>query len=610
MARILSTPEFNKSNEEALLEEITSVDVVPIETLLSSVLRPIPPDDLLRVKDCLLERRVLSKRYGWRDFPRQPSEYPTNPYIFKRLETMYASILEAAASCGVLEEKSNLLAPLFVDDDFKSRLRRYSTSRPEGYLYLKKPSAGSRVEGRLDYADLALILGLRRRRHMDNRKGNTGKLLWNMNHRMSVDPRCRHIFGLSMEDTQTRLWRCDRGVVAVSEAFNFMKEPDYLIHIFLALAGSTEIELGFDPTVKCVGIRSITPEAHSTLDGETDQEEARSDASGHDQRSHSSEHSLPIEERGYHILVRDEEGDEHTFETVRLISDRSARIVRSNGTRVWEVFDINDPSRTRRVLKDTWCKKGKTPEGEIVKDIRSCLQNEPESLLHLPEVLMHGAVHLSKDTIDEVFESTHRKTNRAHNRRRTIIGERNRFSFYSPKPLTRMMDQEGGRCDTRDTLRYHWRLVYVGSPGIAFSDIKQYDGMLLALIDALKALQAIYSAGYIHRHVSSTNILSTEDGTKGLLIDFKYAQKFTEFPQSGIDEEDITTGELFKPMETLMPIKTFLFRPHKPSTNPEIEKYYNLPWFHNPIHDMESIWWIAIWLTLFYTETGEVDDST
>ncbi|PVF92587.1 hypothetical protein CPB86DRAFT_819506 [Serendipita vermifera] len=413
-------------------------------------------------------------------------------------------------------------------------------------------------------------------------------------------------------------------MVAVSEAFNFLKEPDYLIHIFLALAGSTEIELGFDPTIKHVGFRSTVPEGSSSFNDKSDEMKSKLESSCHGQ---GNELSLAVEERVYHIVVRDEEGDEHTFETLRLLSDHSAMSVRSHGTRVWEVFDIQDPLKARRVLKDTWYKQGKRPEGYIVNDIRSRLQNEPENLRHLPEVLMHGKVRLSDNRMDETFELVHRSVNWTHRRQRAIVVDDSESSFYSPTPppetenLSAFEDptynvveypSESDQWDTKDALRCHWRLIYVDPPGIAFSDIKQYDGMLLALIGALKALRAIYSVGYIHRRVSSSNILLKEDGTNGVLIDFEFAQKFSEFRQSAVQEEGFPTGKFFKAVEVSLPTNAFLFIPRrssKSSSEPKTSRYPVTPWFHNPIHDIESIWWICIWLTLFYTETGILDNG-
>ncbi|CAG8560089.1 1898_t:CDS:2 [Acaulospora colombiana] len=67
------------------------------------------------------------------------------------------------------------------------------------------------------------------------------------------------------------------------------------------------------------------------------------------------------------------------------------------------------------------------------------------------------------------------------------------------------------------------------SIGVDLGDIWQYDNA---------ALRAISSAGYTHRHVSSANIMLTEARTKGVLIDFRYAEQFVEFSQSKIDDQD------------------------------------------------------------------------
>ena len=36
----------------------------------------------------------------------------------------------------------------------------------------------------------------------------------------------------------------------------------------------------------------------------------------------------------------------------------------------------------------------------------------------------------------------------------------------------------------------------------------------------------------------------------------------------------------------------FYFLPHKDPTAPT---FPSVPWFHNPIHDVESAWWIVVW---------------
>ena len=52
---------------------------------------------------------------------------------------------------------------------------------------------------------------------------NVGKILYNMQYVMSLDPCRRSAFGITIEDTQMRLWFVNRVSVVVSETFDFLR---------------------------------------------------------------------------------------------------------------------------------------------------------------------------------------------------------------------------------------------------------------------------------------------------------------------------------------------------------------------------------------------------
>ncbi|CAG8676186.1 6362_t:CDS:2, partial [Acaulospora colombiana] len=294
-------------------------------------------------------------------------------------------------------------------------------------------------------------------------------------------------------------------------------EPDHLIHIFLALASSTEIDLGFDPTIKYI-CNHITLSEGPSVPNSRSIETGPAESSR--KETQSSGYVLPAKQRVYHILVKAEEGVEHTFETVRLLSSYSAKVTRSHGTRVWEVFDINDPSKRRRVLKDTWYKRDKTPEPKILRDIRARLQNKPEDLVYLPEVLMHGALWTIK--------SSH-----------SIPGNHLQGPMADPTlGIPRTVPEEPSGSLIAGTQGTHSDVT-----GVSFMSTlpESYYAISTNMMGCYLLSVAIYSVGYIHRRVSSTNILLTEDGTTGVLIDFAYAQKFSEFGQSGMEDKDHPT---------------------------------------------------------------------
>jgi hypothetical protein len=48
------------------------------------------------------------------------------------------------------------------------------------------------------------------------------KCMWSMQHVMRDDPCHRAMFGMTIENSMTRVWFCCRSLVIVSEKFNFI----------------------------------------------------------------------------------------------------------------------------------------------------------------------------------------------------------------------------------------------------------------------------------------------------------------------------------------------------------------------------------------------------
>ncbi|KAG2090491.1 uncharacterized protein F5147DRAFT_658157 [Suillus discolor] len=71
---------------------------------------------------------------------------------------------------------------------------------------------------------------------------------------MCEDPCHQFAYGITIKDTQLRLWLSNRTFLAVTEPINFFKNIDGIISLFYALgstsASSTMKELRWDPTVE------------------------------------------------------------------------------------------------------------------------------------------------------------------------------------------------------------------------------------------------------------------------------------------------------------------------------------------------------------------------
>ncbi|KAF9515424.1 hypothetical protein BS47DRAFT_1293887, partial [Hydnum rufescens UP504] len=56
-------------------------------------------------------------------------------------------------------------------------------------------------------------------------------------------------YGMTIENTTTRVWFCCQSSVIVSMPFNFISEPEALVELFAAFAFANRRSLSFDPTV-------------------------------------------------------------------------------------------------------------------------------------------------------------------------------------------------------------------------------------------------------------------------------------------------------------------------------------------------------------------------
>ncbi|KAI6043595.1 hypothetical protein EDC04DRAFT_668792 [Pisolithus marmoratus] len=130
----------------------------------------------------------------------------------------------------------------------------------------------------------------------------------------------------------------------------------------------------------------------------------------------------------------------------------------------------------------------------------------------------------------------------------------------------------------------HSRLVFkeVCQPTYEFGRL---DTVFETLQDARKALQILYSVDWAHRDVSAGNVLRV--GQMGKLADLEYARRM-----DSKTTHEVRTGTL-EFMAGEVKAQKYLFTAHRPEPKGRTFK----PSFKfNPLHDMESIWWIPIWV--------------
>ncbi|KAJ3830886.1 hypothetical protein F5878DRAFT_521849, partial [Lentinula raphanica] len=139
--------------------------------------------------------------------------------------------------------------------------------------------------------------------------------------------------------------------------------------------------------------------------------------------------------------------------------------------------------------------------------------------------------------------------------------------------------------------RYHYRIVFEQCATTIYNE-RSLGNTLHALIEVVRALRILHRVGWIHRDISGGNIYWFADEEIGLLGDFEYATHLKE-PR----RHNVRTGTpFFMAAETLA--NSYLFTGDTES--PVVPNETSPPSFsHNPLHDLESIWWILVYILFF-----------
>ncbi|KAL5479068.1 hypothetical protein ACEPAI_2356 [Sanghuangporus weigelae] len=442
----------------------------------------------------------------------------------------------------------------------------------------------------LSWSDFALTMELKKSSSDASCKSNASRVIHSIQRNMARDPCRRFSFGITVENTSMRLWFCSRATPVVSEEFDFTRNPNLLIHIFLSLAFASKEELGWDPTIR-PSIRG---------DGE----------------------------RVYHIDV-----DGETYETDRILASSSAEELVGHATRVWVVRHLI--SGESYVLKDVWVEDGRDLEHIIYEDILRDVETKygvdarKEVASHLFTPAAHWLVHVggmedhtTMVMMREYLPSFKRKF------RVEITGpdeistsELDSCSSYD------MEIQDSIRDDLREPLpwcnpvrkvigRKHYRVVFKEIAN-AIHTLRNLAEVFTVLGDSAKALSRIHGCGWVHRDISIGNLYMYRG--RGLIGDLEYAKR----KNSDIAHELRTGTPDFMAVEAAGRIYTYL--PEEDDDEFEAEHRAmvegrvadirlkekterSTPFFHNDLHDLESLWWIAVWV--LFSSRPVSDDGT
>ncbi|KAI6017109.1 hypothetical protein EDC04DRAFT_2902739 [Pisolithus marmoratus] len=396
------------------------------------------------------------------------------------------------------------------------------------------------------------------------------RIIRSLHHIMSSDPCRRATFGVTIDNADMKFWFTCRAVTLVSKPFDLRREPEHLIHFFCSVAFANDHELGWDPTIRrvCVG-------------GEFQ----------------------------YDIAVNTDEGKVLVYETTRVIFDFTADTLRGPGSRVFEVRLKSQDGKLVKdaelaILKDSWRDCDRDREDTILEQIFADLRNHKgieqanEARKYFLTVLAAGNVMVDgkidgADSLLRISDLPADCTSYPLSVDELSTPARTGEGLSPSFPCVR-----GSAKQSRLHHKIHSRLVFkdVCQP---MYELRSLDTVFETFEDARTALQFLHSVKWVHCNVSAGNVLRV--GRIGKLADLEYAKR--------IESEtihDVRTGMLgFVACEVEAQI--YLFKGYRPKPKGQAWK----PSFRfNPLHDVESIWWIATWVLYYHVDQDGSQPTT
>ncbi|KAJ3552851.1 hypothetical protein NM688_g3934 [Phlebia brevispora] len=518
---------------------------------------------------------------GWEGFSEPKVSTDKEDTCYAPVEKIVNAIVEAAKSLGY----EGTTGKCKCDPRKKPKASfRESSCLPDCVLYF--PTRGRKGP---HWDDIA-VTGEFKKDHsnVDRLNDNIEQLVWNLNQTMRNDPCRRFTLGFTIENTVMRIWHCDRSEVVVSKSFDFNKNNDQVVEFFLRTMFAEPVDLGWDPTIQRVRVNK---------------------------------------EYRFRITVQLEDGQKRFFETISQLSTEKADALRGRGTRVWKSTEVTRTGRRMNkppvVLKDTWIDDDRQREGYIIEQIRN-VENE-EHRVTLQEMLLTVECHG-----DVLIHDQHDTTRRAPD-----DASDERFLLEQPRPNAQELKVKADQIRATNGSAYrspdrrpkaipsyhkktHYRIVFK-EVGKTLQSEKSLVQVYDSLSQVAHGLHALHASGWVHRDISSTNILIVGDQTK--LTDFEYAKKIGDTTvhnvRSGtyfyhaveIDYHEymfrpVTSrqGEESTPKDTAtrpgglsaFMAQTELLRNRNSSGQSKATTAKGTEFVYQPAHDVESTWWNGV----------------
>ncbi|GJE97376.1 hypothetical protein PsYK624_135920 [Phanerochaete sordida] len=515
--------------------------------------------------------------------------------VFCVLPKIFASI-RAASKYRSRWETKFLCAPREVPIS----ATRDSNSMPDGYFLMNDADAKHPR-----WIDVATPAEFKKSDTVETRSQNASQILWSLTHILREDARRRFVIGFTIENTHMRLWVANRSDVLVSLPINFVTDVEKVIDFVVRISSARTDELGFDDSI--VWRNKLTNDA-------------------------SPQYDIRVDKKWYR--------------TQRLISNIGAEAILGRGTRVWEVRELDKKGGTEvgpaLVLKDSWVDASRDREAVILKNIRRSAKNDIHRAVfdnYLLQVKEHSGS----------WDVCSGRRRRVDNTRLTLF--RRPLPTHLPAMAVKKYPKEdqtvnaenpprggtpGVMKEISERRRFHAKVhhrVIFTQVGKTVMEAETLDNAFSALSDIVTVLKVMHQCGWVHRDVSAGNVLVV-DG-QGILADVEYAKhqsdhrtheiktgtaffmavevdlhKYlharavknsevarTEENAEGVDERTERKLAMRKAKKTQAQSQSQATASH-PQQLAELPKIGTMPFRHNPLHDLESLLWLAFYIVL------------
>ncbi|KAL1696102.1 hypothetical protein GGG16DRAFT_44021 [Schizophyllum commune] len=490
----------------------------------------------------------------------------------------------------------------FNEGDRQAQSTKTSRSRRDADIRLRWPS-NSFGDGELLYTHAVTI-------QLKKAEKDRMKLCWELIHILRSEPGRRFALGMSVENNDVRLWHFNREIVVVSELFDFQKNHEYFIDVLARFAFAPTPQLGYDPTFikgALVGGKRLPDR----------------------------------------IIINDT-----TYELLRVLENHRANAAIGRCSWIWEAKAIGTEKIV--VIKDCWMEDDRQTEFEILVYIRKLIQafDWKQNCAPPPKDGQGGQPLDDSRPIDPHYHDDVNRaayfTNITHGERvkvdgridntRTVMARGHHLILSGPSSCEwfRITPQTGSRQNTGHmsgtsghesqdefapvkgifsggtNARSHHRLIM--SRGQPLDKITDPANAFRVLKDASYGLFVMHCVGYMHRDPSAPNILRSEEGL-GVLSDLEYAKRLSDETPAHVGRTgtpnyvafEVILGQyLMAPTAVNQNPKAFFVpsisaNQRIPRTLASNRTSTLIPWRMCELHDIESMFWIALWIFFRHT---------